>query len=448
MSTQDKNQELRELTNKYTFSAWVPQEMAQPLPITKVEGSCIYDANGKRYLDFSSQLMLTNIGHGDKRVINAIKEQADRVPYVYPGLTTDKRAELGKLLAEITPGDLCKSFITLGGADAVENAMKIAQFYTGKEKIITRMRSYHGGTFASATAGGDPRRHLNKASIKNIVRIPDPYAYRSPLYTGRTPEEGDAALADLIEETIRTEDPNTVAALMLEGWSGSSGIIAPSSPKFMQRMRELCDKYDILLISDEVMSGFGRTGKWFAIEHANVVPDMITMAKGLTSGYLPLGAVIVNEKIARYFDKNPFNCGLTYSSHAMGCAAAIANIKVYQEDGLIERAAAMGEKLEQKLQALYDKHPSIGEFRGKGLHYCIEVVKNRDTREPMSEWNQPQTEPMKALAKYLRDNGISTFVRWNFIFICPPLIITEEELDEGLGIISDALEITDKEVTN
>lgn len=442
-----KYEEIVELNKKFTYFSWSAQENLNPIPVEKAKGIYFWEYNGKRYSDFSSQLILSNIGHGDERVSMAVLDQMNELSYIQPSFATRVRGELGKMLAEITPGDLTKSFFTLGGAEAIENAMKMARLYTGRQKIITRYRSFHGGTFAAAAAGGDPRRIPIEPSVGWIVKMHDPYSYRSPIYRNSTPEEGDAILCDLLEETIRMEGPETIAGVLLEGFSGSSGIMAPSSSKYWQRVREICDQYNVVLICDEVMSGFGRTGKWFGIDHYNVVPDIMVMAKGLTSGYLPLGAVITNEKISAFFDKNFLACGLTYSGHAASCAAAVATINIYKEDKLIENSALMGQKLERKLQAMSDKHPSIGECRGKGLHWCIELVKNRKTKEEMSPWNKPLSKPMTELNSFLRSNGVSAFVRWNHLYICPPLCITEEQLNEGLEIYDRALEITDKEVT-
>lgn len=439
-------QDVVDLNKKYTYFSWSAQEAANPIAVEKAKGIYFWDYDGKRYADFSSQLILTNIGHGDERVNNAIIEQMNQVHYVQPSNVTKVRGELGKLLAEVTPGDLSKSFFTLGGAEAIENAMKMARLYTGKQKILTRYRSFHGGTFAAASAGGDPRRIAIEPGVGWIVHMHDPYSYRSPIYRHCTPEEGDMILCDLLEETIKMEGAGTVAGVLLEGFSGSSGVIAPSTAKYWERTREICDKYNVVLIADEVMSGFGRTGKWFGIDHYNVVPDIMVMAKGLTSGYLPLGAVITNEKISKFFDTNMLACGLTYSGHAVACAAAVATINIYKSDKLVENSAALGAKLEKKFQALYEKHPSIGEVRGKGLHWCIELVKNRKTREEMSEWNKPLSKPMMELSAHLKANGIAAFVRWNQVYVCPPLCINEAQLDEALAIYSKAFEITDKAV--
>jgi taurine---2-oxoglutarate transaminase len=441
-----EQEDIIDMNKKYTYFSWSAQEGVAPIAVEKAKGIYFWDYSGKRYADFSSQLILTNIGHGDERVNKAIIEQMNQVHFVQPSYVTKVRGELGKLIAEVTPGDLNKTFFTLGGAEAIENAMKMARLYSGKQKVITRYRSFHGGTFAAASAGGDPRRIPIEPSIPWIVRMQDPYSYRSPIYRHCTPEEGDMILCDLLEDTIRLEGPGTVAAVLLEGYSGSSGVIAPSTPKYWKRVREICDKYDVVLIADEVMSGFGRTGKWFGINHYDVVPDIMVMAKGITSGYLPLGAVTTNEKIAKFFDSNILSCGLTYSGHAVACAAAIATINIYKEDKLIDNAATQGAKLKKKLQTLQDKHPCIGEVRGVGLHWCIELVKNRQTREEMSEWNKPLSKPMAELSSYLKNNGIATFVRWNQVYICPPLCITEEQIDQALEIYSHAFEIADKAV--
>ncbi|MCI0577463.1 MAG: aminotransferase class III-fold pyridoxal phosphate-dependent enzyme, partial [Chloroflexi bacterium] len=339
---------------------------------------------------------------------------------------------------------LNKAFFTLGGADAIENAMKMARLATGRQKIMARYRSFHGGTFGAMSAGGDPRRLANEPGVPWVVHIHDPYTYRSPLYRGRTAEEGDQALVDQIEETVLFEGPENVAAFLLEGYSGTSGIIQ-GGDVFWRGIQGLCDRYGILLIVDEVMSGFGRTGEWFGIDHYPAVrPDLVAMAKGLTSGYVPLGAVMVNEKVAGYFEDHVLWAGLTYSAHALACAAGIANIEVYRQEGLIERAREMGKVLRAGLLELAEKHEIVGEVRGTGLHQVIELVKDRGGQEPLSEFNQPLSRPMQAAAASLRQDGLSTFVRWNLIFCCPPLVITEAQIQEGLAMIDRALEAAEQ----
>lgn len=423
----------------FTITSWIAQGTWNPIPIERAEGIYIYDANGKRYMDWSSQLVNVNIGHSHPHVVKAIQEQAAKLCYVDPSFATEPRGRLGELLAEVTPVGLSKAFFTNGGTDAVENAMKMARLYTGRQKILTRYKSYHGATFASMSAGGDPRRLANEPGVPWIVRLPDPYAYRNPVYRGRTPEEGDQVLAEMIEDIVLMEGPENCAAILLEGYSGSSGIMQPTEV-FYTRAREICDKYGMLLIVDEVMSGFGRTGKWFGIDHyPDVKVDMMALAKGITSGYVPLGAVVVSDEVASFFDSHVLHGGLTYSSHALACAAGVATIEVYQNENLVERSRDLGKVLRRGLMDLAEKHPVIGDVRGVGLHHMIELVKNRETREPMSPFNKPFTDPMKQTAKALKDSGLSTMVRWNMVFSTPPLIITEQQISEGLQILDHVL---------
>ncbi len=436
--------ELVQRNKKYTMSSWTAQSAWKPLSMARAEGAYFWDADDKQYLDWSSQLINVNVGHGHPHVIKAIQEQAARTGHAYPGIATEPRARLGELLHEITPPGLSKSFFTNGGADAVENGMKIARLYTGRQKIVTRYRSYHGATFGAMTAGGDPRRLANEPGVPWIVRVHGPYPYRSPIYNGRSPAEGDAIAADLIEQTILYEDPNNVAAILLEGYSGTSGIMQ-GGDAFWKRIQEICDKYGILLIIDEVMSGFGRTGEWFGVNHYPYVkPDIMAMAKGLTSGYVPMGATMVTDAIADHFEDNTFWGGLTYSSHPLSCAAAVANIEVYQQENLIEQAREMGKVLRNGLMDLAEAHPCVGEVRGTGLLQLIELVKNRETREPMSGWNQPASEPMQKVAASLRGQGMSTFVKWDWVFCAPPLIINEKQIQTGLEMIDQALTVADQ----
>jgi len=428
----------------YTLFSWAKQGGLNPINASHAKGSYVYDRDGKKYLDFSSQLMNVNIGHGNQRITDAVVKQMKELSYVYPGMATDVRGELGKKLAEITPGNLTKSFFTLGGADAIENAIKLARIYTGRSKIITHYRSYHGATYGAIAAGGDPRKFaIDSQGMGNFVHVENPYAYRCPWNSSSIEECGERALAHL-ERVIKFENPDAIAAILFEGESGSSGCIK-YPPMYLKKVREICDKHGILMIDDEVMSGFGRTGKMFGIDHHNVTPDIMCLAKGLTSGYLPLGAMVVTDKIAHYFDDKPMLLGLTYSAHAVACAAAIENLKIIEEDNLVAKAAEMGKYIESEVAKLKAKHPSIGDFRNTGLLGCIELVKNRQTKEPITPWNAKPNdmEVTNKMAAKIRELGMFTFVRWNWIFIAPPLNVSKEEVDEGLKIISQAITIAD-----
>lgn len=439
-------QQILDLSRETTLYEWTIQNTMKPLVVDHAKGIYFWDADGKRYMDFNSQLMCVNIGYGDERVINAITKQLTAVPYVAPTTsTTAVRAELGRLLQEVTPGNLTKAFFTNGGAEANENAIKIARWVTGRQKIIARYRSYHGATAGAITLTGDPRRWAAEPGIPGVVRAMDPYRYRCR-WCGEKP----ACTLDClnhIEDIITFEGPQTIAAVIVETVTGTNGIIIPPDG-YLQGLRELCDKHGILLIADEIMSGFGRTGEWFAVDHWKVVPDIMTVAKGLTSAYVPLGATIVTDTIAAQFEDKPLYAGLTYNSHPVGCAAAVACINVYKEDKLIENAKTLGEVLSTELARLKEKHPSVGDVRSIGLFSLVELVKNRETREPMTPFNPKATElgPMAPFGAYLREHGLFTLVRWNSFFVNPPLCITEAELREGLAIIDAALEITDQAV--
>ena len=429
----------------YTLFSWAKQGGLNPINASHAKGSYVYDRDGKKYLDFSSQLMNVNIGHGDQRITDAVAKQMQEVSYVYPGMATDVRGKLGKKLAEITPGNLTKTFFTLGGAEAIENAIKLARMYTGRHKIITHYRAYHCATYGAMTAGGDPRRFpVDSQAMPNVVHVENPYAYRCPWNSSSIKECGERALAHL-ERVIQFENPDSVAAILFEGESGSSGCLK-YPPMYLKRVRELCDKYGIMMIDDEVMSGFGRTGKMFGIDHHGVTPDMMCLAKGLTSGYLPLGGVVVSDKIANHFNDNPMIIGLTYSAHPTLCAAALENVRIIEEEGLVEKAAEMGLYIEAEVEKLKAKHPSIGDFRNTGLLGCIELVKNRTTKEPTTPWNAKphEMEATSRMAAKIRELGMFTFVRWNWIFIAPPLNVTKDEVDEGLRIVSQAIAIADE----
>jgi taurine--2-oxoglutarate transaminase len=431
------SQEIVQMNREYTFFSWSIQGQTNPIPVEKADGIYFWDTDGKRYLDFSSQLMNTNIGHQHPKVVKAIQDQAAKLCFVHPGNATDVRGLLGKKLAEVTPGNLKKTFFALGGAEANENAIKIARFYTGRRKILARYRSYHGATHGSIALTGDYRRLAVEPVMPGGVHFLDPYCYRCPF--GQQKENCKRECIAHVEEIIKYEGPDKIAAIIMEGVVGSNGlIIAPDD--YWPRVREICNKYGILLISDEVMSGWGRTGKWFAVDNWGVTPDIITTAKGITSGYIPLGVCIVSEPIANFFEDKYLYAGLTYSGHALACATALATIAVYEEDGLIENAVQMGKILGETLESIKTRHPSVGDVRYLGLFSTIELVTNRETKEifPASK--------MVELGKFLRENGLFTFIMANnmgsMLFVVPPLCINKEQLNEGLSIIEDALTAT------
>ena len=426
------------LSKKHTISEWAVQGAVDPIPVERAEGIYFYTPEGKRYIDFNSQLMSVNIGHSDARVVKAIQEQAAKLCYVTPGgMTTEPRARLGAKLAELTPGDIDVFFFTNGGAESVENAFKIARAYTGRYKILSRYRSYHGATAAAMAATGEPRSWA-QPPLPGMVHFTDWYHG-----IDREPDSAEVALRNL-EELVMLEGPQTIAAIIVESVTGTNGILIPPDG-YMQGVRALCDKYGIVMIADEVMAGFGRTGEWFAINHWKVVPDIMTMAKGITSSYVPLGAVGMRRKIGDFFQDKMFPGGLTYSSHALACAAALATIAVYEEDDLINRARRTGKLMAELMSDLMQRHPSVGAARSIGLFGVIELIRDRKTRQPMAPFNGTSPE-MAALGKFFRQEGLFTFVRWNYFFTNPPLIITEEQLREAFGIIDRGLEITDKAV--
>lgn len=448
MSTATDNSTILANNLDHTLFSWSKQGGLNPINAHRAEGVYVYDRDGKRYLDFSSQLMNVNIGHGNPKVAEAIARQLTELAYVYPGMATEVRGKLGKKLAEIAPGNLNKAFFTLSGAEAIENAIKLARIYTGRHKIVCLYRSYHGASMGAISASGDPRRHaVDSQQMPNVVHVENPYSYRCPWGT-TTPEECGRMAAEQLERVVQFEKPENVAAILMEGESGSSGCIK-YPPGYWKRVKEIADKYGILTICDEVLSGFGRTGKMFAIEHHGVVPDLMCIAKGFTSGYLPMGALMVSDKIAATFTDRAFPLGLTYSAHPVACAAALATIQVYEDNNLVARSAEMGLYVEAQVAKLAEKHPSIGDFRNTGLLGCIELVKDRKTREPLTPWNgaPKDLEATNRMAAAIRNAGMFTFVRWNFIFLAPPLIITREQIDEGMAIISQACAIADEYYT-
>ena len=443
MATGSTNQpmtgdEIAALTKQHTLFEWSAQAAVDPIPVARSKGIHFWTPEGKRFIDFNSQLMCVNIGHGDARVIAAIQQQAATLAYASPFMATEPRARLGAKLAEITPGDIDTFFFTNGGAEANENAVKIARFFTGRRKILARYRSYHGGTAGAITLTGDPRRWPAEPGIPDVVHVLDPYHGIT-----RGWDTAAQALAAL-EEIIMLEGPQTIAAFILEPVTGTNGILVPPDG-YLEGVRELCTRHGILMIADEVMSGFGRTGRWFAVDHWGVVPDLITMAKGLTSAYVPLGAVGMRHHIAEHFRNRVFYGGLTYNSHPLACATALATIGVYEEDGLIDHARQMGVVMKGLLADLAARHPSVGATRSIGLFGIVELVRDRATMEPMAPFNGT-SEEMGALGRFFREEGLYTFVRWNTFFTNPPLCVTEAELREAFAIIDRGLAICDRAV--
>jgi taurine---2-oxoglutarate transaminase len=431
---------IQELDAKHVLHSWSVQSQISPLPVAGAEGRYFWDYDGNRYLDFASQLVNVNLGHQHPKVVAAIVEQAQKLTTIGPPMAHEARSELARLLAEVTPGDLTMSFFTNGGAEANENAIKLARWYTGRHKIISRYRSYHGATAGAITATGDPRRWPAEPGIPGFVRMLDPYTYRCP--AGHPDPCPVCTGAPHLEEILQYEGPQNVAAVIMETIVGTNGVLVPPDG-YLQSIREVCDRHGILLILDEVMAGFGRSGTWFACEHWDVVPDILTVAKGINSGYVPLGAMVVNEKLADWVQDRFFAGGLTYSGHVLACAAAIASIEAFREEGVVENSAAMGEALGSGLAALAERHPSIGEVRGKGLFWGIELVRDRQTREPLVPFNAAGEDlaPITQIAKAAMERGLYLMTHWNVILVVPPLTITREELDEGLGILDEVLSL-------
>jgi taurine--2-oxoglutarate transaminase len=423
---------------KHVLHSWSVRSAIDPIPVAGAEGRYFWDYDGKRYLDFASQLVNVSLGHQHPKVVAAIKEQADRLTTIGPMMANEKRSELARLLAEVTPGDLTMSFFTNGGAEANENAIKLARWKTGRQKIVARYRSYHGATAGSMTLTGDPRRWPAEPGIPGVVRILDPYTYRCP--AGHPDPCPVCTGAPHLEEILQYEGPETVAAVILETVTGTNGVIVPPDG-YLQAVREVCNRHGILLICDEVMAGFGRTGKWFACEHWDVVPDILTVAKGINSGYVPLGAMVISEELAGWVRDKYFAGGLTYSGHPLACAAGVASIEAFQEEGIVENSAELGAVLGERLRELAGRHESIGDVRGLGLFYGVELVKDRATREPLVPFNASGESfaPMARIFKAALERGLYLMMHWNVIIVAPPLTITREELDEGLEILDEVL---------
>jgi taurine--2-oxoglutarate transaminase len=423
--------EIIRLSKQYTLYEWVAQNAADPIAVATAKGSYFYTADGRRFLDFNSQSMSVNIGHGDQRVIDAIAGQAQRLAFTSPFLAHEPRARLGRKLAELTPGDLDVTFFTNAGADANENAIRLARLHTGRDKVVSHYRSYHGNTGAAVVATGDWRRVGNEYA-RGHVHVFGPYLYRSEFWASTVEEEGERALRHL-ERVIQSEGPDTVAAILLESVPGTAGVLVPP-PGYLAGVRAIADRYGIVLILDEVMVGFGRTGTWFAFEHAGVRPDLITFAKGVNSGYVPAGGVVISDEIAATFDDRVFPGGLTYSGHPLAMAAIVATLDVMQRDDVVGNAARIGaDVLGPGLAELADRHPCVGDVRGLGVFWAVELVRDRTTREPVSP------VVMASVKRAALARGLLPFLAENRIHVAPPCVVTADEVREGLAVLDEVL---------
>ncbi|MBA2945144.1 aspartate aminotransferase family protein [Streptomyces himalayensis] len=429
----------------HVFHSWSAQDLIDPLAVAGAEGSYFWDYEGNRYLDFTSGLVFTNIGYQHPKVVAAIQEQAGKLVTFAPGFAVEARSEAARLIAERTPGDLDKIFFTNGGAEAVENAVRMARLHTGRHKVLSAYRSYHGATSTAINVTGDPRRWPSDNGSAGVVHFWAPFLYRSPFHAETEEQECRRALQHL-EDTIAFEGPATIAAIILETVPGTAGIMVPP-PGYLAGVREICDRYGIVFVLDEVMAGFGRTGTWFAAEHWGVTPDLMTFAKGVNSGYVPLGGVAISGAIAETFARRPYPGGLTYSGHPLACAAAVATINVMAEEGVVEHAAHLGETvLGPGLRELAERHPSVGEVRGMGAFWAVELVRDRETREPLVPYNAAgeANAPMAAFAAAAKKNGLWPFVNMSRTHVVPACTISEAEAKEGLAALDEALSVADE----
>jgi len=432
----------------HVFHSWSAQGLINPIVIAGGEGAWFWDEDGKKYLDFSSQLINLNIGHQHPKLIAAIKEQADKLCTVAPMHANDARSEAARLITELAPGDLNMVFFTNGGAEATENAIRMARLHTGRNKVLTTYRSYHGATGGAIQLTGDPRRWPSEPAMPGIIKFWGPYPYRSHFHSTSDIEESQRALQHL-EDVIMMEGPNYIAAIMLETVVGTNGILVPP-PGYLQGVRDICDRHGIVMICDEVMAGFGRCGEWFAVDNWNVAPDLICFAKGVNSGYVPLGGVIISQRIADTFRERQFPGGLTYSGHPLACASAVASINIFKEEKIIEHARHLGrDVIAPGLEALKAKHPSVGDVRGVGVFWAIELVRDRDTREPLVPFNAAgaDAKPMVELGAACKANGLWPFTHFNRLHIVPPLVISDDDMRKGLDIIDEALTVADNYYT-
>jgi taurine---2-oxoglutarate transaminase len=440
--------DVRALDRAHVFHSWSAQALIDPLPIAKAEGSYFWDYTGTRYLDFSSQLVNVNIGYQHPKLVAAIQQQAGKLCTIAPSFANDARSEAARLIAEIAPGDLNQVFFTNGGAEANENAIRMARLHTGRFKVFAAYRSYHGATGGAITLTGDPRRWPSEPGLPGVVRYWGPYTYRSAFHAEDDAEESVRALQHL-RDLIMVEGPHTVAAIILETVVGTNGILVPPDG-YLAGVRAICDEFGIVMIVDEVMSGFGRCGEWLAVDHWAVTPDLITFAKGVNSGYVPLGGVIISERIAASFQTTTYPGGLTYSGHPLACASAVASIGIFREEGIIDNARQIGsDVLGPGLAALAERHPSIGEVRGLGVFWALELVRDRSTREPFVPFNAAGADaaPMAEFATACKQRGLWPFIHFNRTHAVPPCTVTADEARSGLEILDEALEVADRYYT-
>lgn len=447
-STRLTGEQVRALHKEHVFTSWSAQALIDPLPIERAQGSWFWDYDGNRYLDFSSQLVNANIGHQHPRVVAAIREQADRLTTIAPSFANEARSEAARLIAEVAPGDLNRVFFTNGGAEATENAVRMARLHTGRHKVLSTYRSYHGATHGAITLTGEPRRWASEPGMPGSVHFWGPYPYRSAFHAADEAQEGERALAHL-RDTIAVEGPQTIAAMILEPVVGTNGILVPPDG-YLAGVRQLCDEYGIVFIADEVMAGFGRCGEWFAVDRWGVVPDLLTFAKGVNSGYVPIGGVLINDVIADTFAERAYPGGLTYSGHPLACASIVGAIGAMRDEGVIEHARALGQDvIGPRLRELAERHPSVGEVRGLGVFWAIELVRDRATREPLVPFNAAgsQALPMNEFAAACKAAGLWPFTHFNRTHIVPPCTTSVEDVRTGLDIIDAALDVTDRYCT-
>lgn len=437
-------EEIRDMSVRYCLQSWSKQKGLNPVVVEKGEGIYFWDTDGKRYTDMSSQLVNLNLGFGNKEMAEAIREQAEKYCFVGPGYASLPRAELARMVIDMMPDNMAKIFFTNGGADANENAIKIARMYTRRNKVFSRYRSYHGSSFGAGNLTGEPRRYPLEPGIPGFIKFFDPYLYRETIPFASEKAAGDYYVAKLREQIIY-EGEDQVAAIVMETITGSNGILIP--PKnYMKGVRSLCDEFGIVMICDEVMAGFGRTGKMFAFEHFDVKPDLVTFAKGITCGYIQLGGVAVSKEIAAYFDDHLLSCGLTYSGHPLACAAGRACVAYYKEAGILENVNRVGAVLGQELEKLKETHSCVGDVRYIGLFSCLELVKDKKTKEALVPYGKDPDGIMKRIIALLREKSFMTYSHENMVFVCPPLIITEEQLKEEMEKMDEVLYVVDQEI--